>query len=778
MLGVVEMSSPVRDALRTVARLYWPTLLVASACLGLALANWVSMGLGLGAVVSSVAVAAVAMTDGQVRVAALGIALAVLGLAWGSLRMEALDRSVLAQDVGRTGRFEVVTTAPARVSSWSVRVLATARTFDGRSLREPVLLVLPAGRAPPRGSIIELEATIEAPRGPEHGFDERAWLARQGVHVVLRGSRWSARGRRGGVLGVGDRIRDRLERAVGRGTGGVRRGVVLGVVLGEDEGLPESVRTEFRASGLYHLLAVSGQNVAFIAVGVYGLGWLLRVPRLGREFLLLGAIAGYVLAVGWQPSVIRAGVAGSLAALAWIAARPRDRWHFLALGALVLLVWMPTSVLDPGFQLSFAAVAGIFVGVPRVQARLRERALPARLADGVSLALVCGLVTAPIVLLQFGRAPVYTVPANVVAEPAMPLVLGFGLLAGMVDPVVPGAAAALAWLAGWAAAWLALVAHVFGTLPGAQVGTRTAAYLAVAFGGLALGVRRAVRGRPAERASIALACACVAALVGAVWWTVGQRQAAWARPAGLRVTFLDVGQGDSTLLETATGAVLVDEGPPEADVASQLLHRGIRSLSAIVLTHPQRDHVGGAASVLRRVRVGLVLDPELAVTGTDEEEAMAAARDRHVPVRAARAGDELRVGGLHLRVLNPPDAGSPNEDPNQNAVVLLASYGETDVLLTADAESDVTGKLRLGPVEVLKVAHHGSADPGLADELRVLRPRVAVISVGRRNDYGHPRPETVAALEAVPGISVYRTDEDGAVVVESDGRRLTVHTEG
>jgi competence protein ComEC len=197
-----------------------------------------------------------------------------------------------------------------------------------------------------------------------------------------------------------------------------------------------------------------------------------------------------------------------------------------------------------------------------------------------------------------------------------------------------------------------------------------------------------------------------------------------------------------------------------------------------VLTHPQRDHIGGAAEVLRRLRVGVVLDPELAATGSDEEEAMAAARERHVPVRAARAGEELRLGGLLLRVLNPADAGSPGEDPNLNAVVLVASYGETDVLLTADAESDVTAKLPLGPVEILKVAHHGSADPGLAEELDLLRPRIAVISVGRGNDYGHPRPETLAALAAVPGIAVYRTDEDGAVVVESDGRRVTARTEG
>ena len=192
------------------------------------------------------------------------------------------------------------------------------------------------------------------------------------------------------------------------------------------------------------------------------------------------------------------------------------------------------------------------------------------------------------------------------------------------------------------------------------------------------------------------------------------------------MTFLDVGQGDSTLLETPSARVLVDEGPPEADVAGQLARIGVRSLSAIVMTHPQRDHVGGAADVIRRLRVREVLEPGLAATGPESEEALGAARARDVRVEVVRAGTTFRVGGLVLNVLWPADAGTPSEDPNQNAVVLVASYGETDVFLSADAESDVTSRLPLGAVEIMKVAHHGSEDPGLADELRTLRPRVAV----------------------------------------------------
>jgi competence protein ComEC len=765
----------VRNALQ----LHWPSLLAGAACLGLALANWISLSLSIGVAAGTLALAGVSLLDGWRRVCALGLALAVLGLVWGSLRVDALDRSILEARIGDSGAAEIVTTQAARTSPWAVRVVGVTRSFDGTTVRERVLLVLPAGRSPPRGAVLQADVGVAEPRAPSEpgGFDERSWLDRQGIHVVLRASSWRQVGRRGGIAGIGDGIRDRVATAVTGGADGVRRGVVLGVVLGEDEGLPGHVRDDFRASGLTHLLAVSGQNVAFIVVGIHALGWLLRLSRMLTELCALAAIAGYVLAVGWQPSVIRAGVAGALVSLAWLAARPGDRWHFLALGALVLLVWTPATLLEPGFQLSFAAVAAIFVAVPRLQRFVEGYPVPRGLAEALAVAVACGVVTAPIVLYHFDRAPVYTVPANVLAFPAVPAVLGLGLLAAVASPVSPGAAAALAWLAGWAAAWLELVAKLVATLPGAQVGPRTALVLALGAVTAWMGARRAGR-RLGLSAPAAAALVTGVVLVSAVGWWALRPAPAWTQPGGLRVTFLDVGQGDSVLLETASARVLVDQGPPEAAVAGQLARMGVRSLSALVLTHPQRDHVGGAADVLRRIEVGAVLDPGLAVTGSEREEAVAAAKERRVPVRIVREGDEFRAGGLVVRVLWPEDGGAPSEDPNLNAVVLLASFGETDVLLPADAESDVTDRLAVGEVEILKVAHHGSEDPWLEDQLRSLRPRVAVISCGRDNDYGHPRPETLAALAATPGLAVFRTDVDGRVVVETDGRGLRVETEG
>jgi competence protein ComEC len=763
--------------MRRAVELHWPAFLVGAVCAGLGLSIWVSVPLGAASVLVLCAVGGVLRLGGEARLAAVGVALAILGLAWGSLRMDALRVSVLADELGETGVAELVTVAPARSSPWSTRVIAVTRAFRHAPVHERVLLVLPVGRSPPRGAILEATVRIAEPRPEADGFDERAWLARQGVRVVLEASSWRELGQRGGISGFGDRLRDRIERAVSRGTDGVRRGIVLGVVLGEDEGLPSDVQDDFRASGLYHLLAVSGQNVAFLAGGIYVLGWLLRLSKTVREISILVVIAAYVVAVGWQPSVVRAAVAGGLVSLAWLVARPRDRWHFLAIGALVLMAWMPTSLLEPGFQLSFAAVAAIFVAVPRVRRRLDGYPIPATAAEALAVAVACGAATAPILLFHFGQVPVYTVLANVVAFAAAPLVLGLGLLAAVVDPVSPSAAAGFAALAGWCAAWLELVARVVAGLPGAQVGARTTLGFAVAAASAWFVVREARRRLPASRQTVAALALGGVALVPTAAWIAARPAPAWHSPSGLRVTFLDVGQGDAVLLETRRARVLVDQGPPEADVARQLTDMGVRSISAIVMTHPQRDHVGGAAGVIRRIRVGEVLEPGLAASGPESEEALEVARTRGVPVQVVRAGTIFRAGRLVLNVLWPADPGTPSEDPNQNAVVLIASYGETDVFLSADAESDVTTRLPLRAVEIMKVAHHGSEDPGLADELRELRPRVAVISCGRDNEYGHPRPETLAALESSPGLTVYRTDEDGRVVVESDGRRMTVRTE-
>ena len=387
----------------------------------------------------------------------LACVLALGGWWWGSERLHALDRSVLAPYVDTASRALVEVEEPPRRGRYTTRVRALVVRWAGVRVHEPVLLELPGSRAPPQGSRLRVLGTLRRPRD-----FERTWLRRHGVHVVMRASAWRRVATRGGLA---DRLHAWLSRASTPGLTGERRAVLQGVVLGEDGGLSDTLRQRFRASGLYHLLAVSGGNVLVVAGGTVGLALLLGVSRLLAETAALVAISGYVLAVGPQPSVIRAGVAGALGALAWLSGRQRDRWYALLVAAIVLLAWNPYNLLDAGFQLSFTAVVSIFVLAPRLRRVLDGYPVPRWIADCIAISTACGLCTAPIAWFHFHAVPLLTVPANASVVPVVAPMLALALLAAVVPPLGP----LLSDLNGWCAAYLAGCARFFGGLPGAQI---------------------------------------------------------------------------------------------------------------------------------------------------------------------------------------------------------------------------------------------------------------------------------------------------------------------
>jgi competence protein ComEC len=448
----------------------YPYVLGGSACLGLAAANAARVH-GAGATVAALGAvfAAAVCAAAHARIALLAAALLLVGWWWGSVRLDTLDSSVLRSHVGETEPAKLVVTGPARNNGFQLRMPARVLRFGPVAVEEAVLLQLPVGRSPPQGAILELDGRIQQPRPASHGFDERSWLRRHGMHVVVAGRHWRIVDRRGGVGGYADRVRAWLARSLAPGLTGERRAVLEGIVLGEDEGLSPGLRDAFRASGLYHLLAVSGQNVLFVAMGVLGLAWVLGLPRWLGEAGALAGIASYVLAVGSQPSVVRAGIAGALGSIAWLSARQRDRWHFLVVGALVLLVWNPYTLLDAGFQLSFAAVVAIFVALPRAQPLLEGYPVPRVAGEAVAVSLACGLATAPVLWFQFGRIPLYSVPANALAAPVVAPLLGLAFAAAIADPISPAMAGLIAAVNGCLAAYLAWCARLVAGLPGAVV---------------------------------------------------------------------------------------------------------------------------------------------------------------------------------------------------------------------------------------------------------------------------------------------------------------------
>jgi competence protein ComEC len=277
--------------------------------------------------------------------------------------------------------------------------------------------------------------------------------------------------------------------------------VIEAIVLGRASGVGQGLLADFRATGLYHCLAVDGLKVAAVGGGVAGVVLFLGLGIYVAQLAALVTVAAYALAVGLHPSVIRATLAAALGSVAWLAGRERDRWQALLVGAAVLLGWNPYALFDAGFQLSFAAVASIFVVTPRVVRALEGYPVSHEVAQLIGVSTACGLATAPVTWFQFHQVSLVTVPANVVAVPIVVEVLGLALLTAVVAPVAPSVAAAMAQLNGWGAGLVALCARAFARIPGAQITSpRAAALLGLgAVGAAAYAWQRGERARAEAR---------------------------------------------------------------------------------------------------------------------------------------------------------------------------------------------------------------------------------------------------------------------------------------
>jgi len=580
-------------------------------------------------------------------------------------------------------------------------------------------------------------------------------------------------------------IRARAEAALGRGMPAREAALARGFVLGEDEGIDQATKEDFRRAGLSHLLAVSGQNVALLVLLAMPVLAALGLPLRARLLWVLGLIAVYVPLAGAGPSIQRAGIMGALSVLATLSGRRASRFYGLVFAAAVLLVLEPGIAADVGWQLSFAAVLGILLLAAPLRAGIAARIGthgPRRaLAEAAAMTIAATLATAPLIAFHFEAISTATLVANLLALPAVAPAMWLGMLvaaAGQVPGLPVGALNAVnslllayvAQVAAWCGrpSWAYLHVRLgLGGLAGSYLGIAAASVFAA---------RTSRRRRRLRWARSALAIGLVA--LGLAWaWeaTAADGGAALGPPAGLRISVLDVGQGDAILLQPRdAAAVLVDGGPPGDGLAAKLRDAGVDRLGAAIVTHDQSDHAGGIRDLLG------VFPIERLLYGVLQGQTLSEVAAARVPRRRLARGSELRSGELRLDVLWPPAellAGPhAGEDPNQLALVMLARWRRFSMLLTADAEAETT-PIDPGPIDVLKVAHHGSDDAGLGGLLDRTRPRLAVISVGAGNPFGHPTAATLATL-ASHGIPTLRTDRDGTVVLEAVGDSVRVEGEG
>jgi competence protein ComEC len=691
----------------------------------------------------------------------------------------------------------------------SVRVRQAA--FEGRWFDADggVLLTVAGAGDPGRvqewrsGRTVALSAHLRRPSrylNPDARDDEHA-LALRGVtlvgtvksallvHVVARGhppAEWAAAFRL--------RVRRSIDRLVGRHSAR-SAAIVRAILLGDRAGLDDETEERLRQAGTYHVIAISGGNIAVLAAVLMAAARLAGVRPGPAHLAVAGLLVAYAFVVGSGASVVRATQMAVLYLVARAADHRAKPYNAIAASAGLTCWADPLAVRDAGAWLTYGATVAILAGTPLLLARMRLGGRWLRLAGGLFAAsLAAELALFPVTAFVFSQVTAAGLALNFLAIPLMSVVQISGMLLVALHAVAPGGAAAVAWLA-HAAAWgLVESSRLVGVAPWAvlRVPAPDGLVLAAYYGGWAawfaaglLGATPATGGRVC-RITRSMAAAVLVASGAWMVWTPGLRA---RRPAHLEATFIDVGQGAAAILRFPSGDVmLVDAGGAGGgrfDTGRRVVEpavwaAGAHRISHLVATHGDVDHIGGAAAVTRDLRPreiweGVPVPPDPLL-----RELAAAAGLAGAAWRTVQRGDRVRFGEAEVVIWNPPPpAWERQRVRNDDSIVLEVRFGCVALLLAGDAEAaaeaEVARLLEPAGVRVLLAAHHGSATSSTWPLLRAASPQLVVVSAGRGNRYGHPHPAVLDRYRAI-GAAVLRTDLDGAVMIRTDGRAVEAAT--
>lgn len=577
-----------------------------------------------------------------------------------------------------------------------------------------------------------------------------------------------------------------LQRAAGKLRAGLRGasnvvpqpsgGLIPALTVGDTAALQPELAEQFRITGMTHLTAVSGANLAIVVGAVLLVARSFGAGSVSSAALAGCALVGFVVLARPSPSVLRAAAMAAIALIALAASRPRSALPALGFAIIALIVYDPTLSSSPGFVLSVLATLGLVVLAPSWAAALRARGIPRGLAELLAVPLAAQLACLPFIAGYSGAVSLVAVPANVAASLAVGPITVLGVAAALCsalwDPLGGWSATALAWLAGWPARWLTMVAEHASRWQYAQLhwpsGLGGALLATVAIGVLCLIWRQ-----PVTRWS------CVALIVGLllVLLPMQLRNQPWP-PPGWLMAMCDVGQGDAAVLRVGPGSgVVIDAGPEPVSVNRCLSELGIQHVPLFVLSHPHADHVGGVDGVSQGRDVSAVLVGQAQDPPGGYRRLLNWTQQIRAPLLIATPTWRQTIGDATLTVIGPQRSLSGTRSPpNDNSVVLLVQIAGITALFPGDVEHAGQRELLssgvVSHVDVLKVPHHGSAysEPEFFD---TVTPRAAVVSVGAHNDYGHPS-ETVLRYLGRGGALVARTDRGGDVAIVSSSGRVAL----
>ena len=742
--------------------------------------------------------------------AGCALALLLAALCYISAVPDPMDPSRVSAYNGRgTVTLVGIVQAPPDVrDSWTqLTVEAQSVELDGAPRQVSGLVLVRVPRYPEYGlgDQLRVSGSLETPKDIE-GFPYRHYLAGKGIYSTLgwpeveKLGEASAYSLQAALLSVRDKAHARIAQLLPD----PEASLLQGILLGTRRGIPAKLYDDYNRTGVSHIIVISGSNIAIVAA-LFSLVFCRVLGKRPAYWLTIVGIVLYVLLVGADPAVLRAGLMGGLFATAVYLGRQATAYVSLLAAAALLTLIRPLALWDVGFQLSFAATLSLILFTPPLEqllARTFAGFTPPEAGRGVLRALGAAVVvtvaaqvlTLPLILYHFGRLSLVSPLANLLVVPVQPAIMSVGGAATLVGlvPLLAPLAQTLAWASWLLLAYTNLVVTWLASWPLASidvgqvgVGWLVAYYASLA--GLAwLWPRRGEFTRPAllparRSAQVLLSFSAVGVLLA--WLAVLQR------PDGrLHVAFLDVGQGDAVLITTPSGQqILVDGGPSPSALTSALGQQmpfWDHSLDLLIMTHADADHINGLAEAIARYELDGWLDNGLASKDPTYQVCLDRLSKGGVPRHVIRAGQELALGqGIVLEVLHPPPGTEvdPRSDGNSRSLVLRLRWGSVSFLLTGDVDAEAE-KLMLETgrplaASVLKVAHHGSDGSSTAEFLRAVDPEYAVISVGADNNFGHPAQGVLERMEALGGVSILRTDLEGTIEFVTDGQALWVDTE-
>jgi len=637
------------------------------------------------------------------------------------------------------------------------------------------------------GSEIQIRGELIEPRGKRNpgGFDYRRYLAQSGISATVFARHNNIElgndSRKSILVKTGLVLRKRIVNVINRSLPEQQAGLLNGMLIGYRKGLSEEVMEAFSDSGLVHIMAVSGANIVFIVFPLIFVLRKLRISQRAANLIVIGVLIVFVYITGLEPSVVRAVIMAVTILIGQIIHREGDIYTSISLAAILMLIHNPNILFNVGFQLSFVATLSLVMFSKNIKDFIKLKHIPDYMADVLSATLSAQLGVLPLSALYFNKVSMISIISNIIVVPVLELITILGSVMALLGQISIVISRIIGYVNCVFLSFVLYTVKLSSSVPYAvvQIITPPASLVVLYYIFILFFIwfkpGRNIRIKPfyylVAWALIFVICVIYAFI-----------------PKSMEVVFIDVGQGDSALIKTYRGvSVLIDGGGSsegkteehnigETVIIPFLLDQGVSKLDLIIATHAHNDHVQGLVPVLETFKVENVVLPEYEGINSDFKEIISICNQRKININAVKTGDIIKLDDkTYFDVFSPTNDTDINiTSLNNTSLVLKLAYKGIRMLFTGDAEKDVEERLvsrgKDISADVLKVGHHGSDTSTGEDFLERVNPRAAVISVGR-NNFGHPS-ETVVERLKKSGAVLFRTDEDGAITIKTDGRKM------